>query len=62
MKGGVQDICVRDGSGWSFAAVPPDNACDRIMSAAAFVVCNHGFAATGIDSILNRAGTAKAAL
>ncbi|GAA5066389.1 TetR/AcrR family transcriptional regulator [Roseibacterium beibuensis] len=62
MKGGVQDICVRDGSGWSFAALPPDNARDRIMSAAAFVVCNHGFAATGIDSILNRAGTAKATL
>ena len=32
------------------------------MSAASFLFCNHGFAATGIDTILAHAGTAKATL
>lgn len=51
-----------EGSGWSFAAIPPKTARDKIMSAASHLFCNHGFAATGIDTILSRAGTAKATL
>ncbi|MCB1397274.1 MAG: TetR/AcrR family transcriptional regulator [Rhodobacter sp.] len=62
MDDAVQEVCLRQGSGWSFAALPPKNARDRIMSAASFLFCNHGFAATGIDTILTRAGTAKATL
>ncbi len=62
MEDGVQEFCALDGSGWSFAARPPKNARDRIMSAASFLFCNHGFTATGIDTIIARAGTAKATL
>lgn len=51
-----------EGSGWSFAAIPPTSPRDKIMSAASHLFCNHGFAATGIDTILARAGTAKATL
>ena len=50
MDDAVQEVCLRQGSGWSFAALPPKNARDRIMSAASFLFCNHGFAATGIDT------------
>ncbi|SFJ75626.1 TetR/AcrR family transcriptional regulator [Celeribacter neptunius] len=62
MEDNVQEFCPLDGSGWSFAAIPPKNARDKIMSAASHLFCNHGFAATGIDTILTRAGTAKATL
>ncbi|CUH63817.1 HTH-type transcriptional regulator QacR [Thalassovita gelatinovora] len=62
MDDGLNDICLRDTSGWSFAALPATSARDKIMSAASHLFCNHGFAATGIDSILSRAGTAKATL
>lgn len=47
---------------WSLSAQPPRNARDKILSAASFLFCNKGFAATGVDTILERAGTAKATL
>tara|TARA_R110002051_G_scaffold265548_2_gene325423 strand:- start:868 stop:1512 length:645 start_codon:yes stop_codon:yes gene_type:complete len=55
-------LCPIDPTGWSFAARPPRNPRERIMSAASFLFCNHGFSATGIDTILAHAGTAKATL
>jgi AcrR family transcriptional regulator len=58
----VREYCPMETAGWSFAAIPPKTARDKIMSAASFLFCNHGFAATGIDAILDRAGTAKATL
>ncbi|KHQ54757.1 TetR/AcrR family transcriptional regulator [Mameliella alba] len=62
MDEGLNEVCLDDGGGWSFASMPARNARDRIMSAASHLFCNHGFAATGIDAILDRAGTAKATL
>lgn len=62
MDATVHAFCPQDDSGWSFAARPARNARERIMTAASHLFCNHGFAATGIDSILARAGTAKATL
>ncbi|BBU54246.1 MULTISPECIES: TetR/AcrR family transcriptional regulator [Mameliella] len=62
MDDGLNEVCLDDGGGWSFASMPARNARDRIMSAASHLFCNHGFAATGIDAILDRAGTAKATL
>jgi AcrR family transcriptional regulator len=47
---------------WSLAAGPQKTARDRILTAASFLFCNRGFAATGIDTVLARAGTAKATL
>lgn len=55
-------LCPIDPTGWSFAARPPRNAREKILSAASFLFCNHGFAGTGIDTILAHAGTAKATL
>lgn len=62
MEDRAPDFCPLESSGWSFAAIPPKNARDKIMSAASHLFCHHGFAATGIDTILSRAGTAKATL
>ncbi|MBN2629608.1 MAG: TetR/AcrR family transcriptional regulator [Rhodobacteraceae bacterium] len=47
---------------WSFAALPANTPRERILASASHLFCNHGFAATGIDAILARAGTAKATL
>ncbi|TCP39999.1 TetR/AcrR family transcriptional regulator [Rhodovulum marinum] len=47
---------------WSIAAAPADTARGRIMAAAAHLFCHHGFAATGVDAVVARAGTAKATL
>lgn len=62
MHDGDQDFCPIDSQSWSFAARPPKTARDRIMRAASYLFCNHGFAATGIDTIIARAETAKATL
>ncbi|PCD77399.1 TetR/AcrR family transcriptional regulator [Pseudothioclava arenosa] len=62
MEDTVHDFCPNGPHGWSFAAKPPKNARDRIMSAASYLFCNHGFAATGVDTIIARAETAKATL
>ncbi|MEJ1991872.1 MAG: TetR/AcrR family transcriptional regulator [Maritimibacter sp.] len=62
MEDVVMGYCPQEVSSWSFAARPPENARDKIMSAASFLFCNHGFAATGVDAVIARAGTAKATL
>lgn len=51
-----------DGCDWNFARHKPDSARDRILAAASHLFCHNGFSATGIDTILARAGTAKATL
>ncbi|MGY6534793.1 MAG: TetR/AcrR family transcriptional regulator [Pararhodobacter sp.] len=35
---------------------------ERLLSAAAWLFCHHGFQATGVDAIVRRAGTAKTSL
>jgi AcrR family transcriptional regulator len=47
---------------WSITTQEPDSARERILSAAAHLFCHRGFAATGVDSVIARAGTAKATL
>lgn len=47
---------------WSFASSTPESARDRILVAASSLFCHHGFAATGVDSIIAQAGTAKATM
>ncbi|WP_460275707.1 TetR/AcrR family transcriptional regulator [Celeribacter sp. ULVN23_4] len=62
MEDALKEFCSLQTSDWSFAAKNPENAREKIMTAASHLFCNHGFSATGIDRILNRAGTAKATL
>ncbi len=50
------------GTHWSFAAIDPSSARERILSAATRLFCHHGFAATGVDAVIAEAGTAKATL
>lgn len=47
---------------WNFARHAPATARDKILSAASHLFCHNGFSATGIDTIIARAGTAKATL
>ncbi|MCR8550238.1 TetR/AcrR family transcriptional regulator [Salipiger sp. P9] len=47
---------------WSMAQSEPRTARDRILVAASTLFCRHGFAATGIDTVIEQAGTAKATL
>ncbi|SDI37569.1 TetR/AcrR family transcriptional regulator [Lutimaribacter saemankumensis] len=47
---------------WSIAVSPDDSARGRLVAAAAHLFCNRGFAATGVDAIVARAGTAKATM
>ena len=47
---------------WNFARRTPASARERILAAASYLFCHNGFSATGIDTILARAGTAKATL
>jgi AcrR family transcriptional regulator len=62
MEDGLQNLCPNGSLSWSFAARPSKTARERLMRAASYLFCNHGFAATGIDTILARAETAKATL
>ncbi|WP_102225344.1 TetR/AcrR family transcriptional regulator [Acidimangrovimonas sediminis] len=62
MDDGVQGFCPNGPLDWSFAAQPATSARDRIMRAASHLFCNHGFSATGVDTIIARAETAKATL
>ena len=62
MEDGPQNLCPNGSLSWSFAARPSKTARERLMRAASYLFCNHGFAATGIDTILARAETAKATL
>jgi AcrR family transcriptional regulator len=48
--------------GWSLASQEPHSARDKILIAASRLFCNLGFAATGIDLVIEQAGTAKATL
>lgn len=52
----TQHIC------WSIAKTEPDSARSRILVAAANLFCRQGFASTGIDAVIEEAGTAKATL
>ena len=49
-------------SQWSVTGSDPVTARDRIICAASVLFCNGGFTATGIDSVITLAGTAKATL
>lgn len=63
MDGAIESTCTRpELEGWSFAARVPRTARDKILASASQLFCHNGFSATGIDTILARAGTAKATL
>ena len=47
---------------WSCIGREASNARDRVLNAATELFCHHGFAATGVDTIARRAGTAKSTL
>ncbi len=47
---------------WSLSQTDPSTARDRILVSASRLFCRRGFAATGIDSVIEDAGTAKATL
>lgn len=57
-----QDFVVDEPECWSVATGGADSARGRILSAAAHLFCHHGFSSTGVDTIIARAGTAKATL
>jgi len=57
------DLTDADGSqSWSIADHQTGSPRQRILSAAAHLFCHRGFAATGVDAVVARAGTAKATL
>lgn len=47
---------------WSCIGRDATTAKDRVLYAATELFCHHGFAATGVDTIASRAGTAKSTL
>ncbi|MEL6520602.1 MAG: TetR/AcrR family transcriptional regulator [Pseudomonadota bacterium] len=47
---------------WSCIAQPADGARDKLLSAATELFCQNGFAATGVDTIVQHAATAKSTL
>jgi len=47
---------------WSCIGRDAVTAKDRVLNAATELFCHHGFAATGVDTIAARAGTAKSTL
>lgn len=47
---------------WSAVTLNPASAGERIISAAAYLFCRDGIAATGVDSIIAQANTAKSTL
>lgn len=47
---------------WSLSQTTPTSARERILVAAATLFCRNGIAATGIDTVTEKAGTAKATL
>lgn len=51
-----------EGAGWSMSQTEAKTARDRILVAASGLFCRRGFAATGIDTVIEHAGTAKATL
>ncbi|MBF9058012.1 TetR family transcriptional regulator [Rhodobacterales bacterium HKCCSP123] len=57
---GPGDLCLGAGTVCSarYQATTPD----RVLAAASWLFCHHGFQATGVDAIARRAGTAKTSL
>lgn len=57
---GQGDLCLGAGTVCSarYQATTPD----RVLAAASWLFCHHGFQATGVDAIARRAGTAKTSL
>ncbi|THH36065.1 TetR/AcrR family transcriptional regulator [Aliishimia ponticola] len=47
---------------WTCIGRKAANPKDRVLNAATELFCHHGFAATGVDTIASRAGTAKSTL
>ncbi|MEO9574258.1 MAG: TetR/AcrR family transcriptional regulator [Tateyamaria sp.] len=47
---------------WTCIGRQASSARDRVVNAATELFCHHGFAATGVDTIASRAGTAKSTL
>lgn len=62
MDDAMTELCQTGALGWCYAARPAKTARERILRAASHLFCNHGFAATGVDTIIARAETAKATL
>jgi AcrR family transcriptional regulator len=50
------------GAGTLCSAQYSQTTADRVLAAAAWLFCHHGFQATGVDAIARRAGTAKTSL
>lgn len=50
------------GAGTLCSAEYEDSTRERLLSAASWLFCHHGFQATGVDAIARRAGTAKTSL
>lgn len=57
---GATDLCL--GAGTVCSARYGRTTPDRVLAAAAWLFCHHGFQATGVDAIARRAGTAKTSL
>ncbi len=54
--------CAPPAAVWSMSHTEPKTARDRLIVAASELFCHKGFAATGIDTVIDHAGTAKATL
>jgi AcrR family transcriptional regulator len=54
------DLCL--GAGTICSARYRSTTPDRVLAAASWLFCHHGFQATGVDAIARRAGTAKTSL
>lgn len=57
---GGGDLCL--GAGTVCSARYKTTTPDRVLAAASWLFCHHGFQATGVDAIAQRAGTAKTSL
>jgi AcrR family transcriptional regulator len=53
---------LRLGAGTVCSATYEGSTRDRVLAAASWLFCHHGFQATGVDAIARRAGTAKTSL
>ncbi len=63
MHSTLEQTCpIPEAGSWSLSHGEPRAARDRILAAASGLFCRHGFAATGIDTVIEKAGTAKATL
>lgn len=53
---------LRQGAGTVCSAHYEETTAGRVLAAASWLFCHHGFQATGVDAIAKRAGTAKTSL